>query len=210
MLNRLLDGTKKILFIVLLAVLVATAGVIGYTSLDPLLNAPPPITRIGIMCEVADGIAYIKIVQGINNLDAASLYTEIRDLKRMGVKEIHFYINSPGGSLFDAFAIYDAIKKLNEEGIVTVAEAEGWCLSAAVVIVSACTYRIVSQNCKLMVHNPSSSLGSDVVATTTVQYAGLLAENSDLTPEEWEAKMEAGTWFTPEEALEWGLIDEIK
>ncbi len=210
MFNEVLDGTKKILFIVLLAVLVATAGVIGYTSLDPLLNAPPPVTKIGTMCEVADGIAYRKIIQGINTFDAASLYTEIRDLKRMGVKEVHFYINSPGGSLFDAFAIYDAIKKLNEEGIVTVAEAEGWCMSSAVLVVSACTYRIVAQNCKLMVHNPSSSLGSGVVAATVVQYAGLLAENSNLTTEEWEAKMEAVTWFTAEEALEWGLIDEIK
>lgn len=201
---------KNILFCMLLFVLVGVAGVIGYTTLEPTLNPAPLVTKLGAMCEVADGIGYRMIVQDIDFSDAAGLYTEIRDLKRMGVKEVHFYINSPGGSLFDSFAIYDAIKRLNEEGIATVAEAEGWCLSAAVVVVSACTYRVAAPNCKFMVHNPVGSSNAAIMSNAVNQYARLLSENTALTAEEWIEKMETNTWFTSEEALEWGLIDEIK
>lgn len=210
MFNKIIYCTKKILLVVLLAVLVGAAGVIGYTSLDPLLNVAPPVTKLGPMCGVADGIAHKMIVQEIDVSDAVSLYTEIRDLKRMGVKELHFYINSRGGSLFDSFAIYDAIKGLNNEGVVTVAKATGWCLSAAVIVASACTYRIASPNCKFMVHNPSGGYDVDEVKIAITQYAKILADNSDLTVDEWKEKMEVETWFTSEEALEWGLIDEIK
>lgn len=199
---------KKVLHVILLVLLVGISGAIGYSVYEPIRHTAPAVTQISSTCEVADGIGYRMIIQNIVISDAAGLYIEIRDLKRMGVKEVRFYINSPGGSLFDSFAIYDAIKRISEEGITTVAHIEGWCLSAAVIVAAACDYRIAAPNCRFMVHNP---IGADDRTKDVInQYARLMEENSDLTAEEWKEKMNAQTWFTPEEALEWGLIDEIK
>ena len=207
---------KNILFCTLLTVLIGVSVIMGYNTLNSSRYNAPPVTKISSMCDVADGIAYRVIIQGIGVSDAVNIFMETRDLKRMGVEEIHFYINSPGGSLFDSFAIYDTIKRLNKEGIVTVAEIEGGCMSAAVLIAAACDYRLASENTNFMVHDPRSynTTASDsdkqMLKDCTFRYANLLALNSDLTSEEWMEKMKFSTWFSSEEALEWGLIDEIK
>lgn len=199
---------RKILHYLLLVSLIGAVGILGYIMLDPIRNAAPAITTLSGNCEVADGIGYRAIVSIIDISDAASLYREIRDLKRLGIKEVHFYINSPGGVLFDSMAIYDAIKRLSNEGVVTVAEIEGGCMSSAVLVAAACSYRTAAPHCNFLVHNVSGGTEKDL-PTFCRKYAEILAENSNLTADEWEAKMEAETWFTAQEALEWGLIDEI-
>jgi ATP-dependent protease ClpP protease subunit len=200
---------KNVLTCILLAALIAVAGIVGYTSLDPVMNAAPAVITLTDRCEVADNIAYRLVVSRIDISDPVSLYREIRDLKRLGINEVHFYINSPGGSLFDALAVHDAIKRLSNDGIITIADIEGGCMSAAVVIASACAYRTASPNCEFMVHCISGGKGKELELFNR-KYAEILAGNSNLSAEEWLAKMKAVTWFSSEEALEWGLIDEIR
>jgi ATP-dependent protease ClpP protease subunit len=42
------------------------------------------------------------------------------------------------------------------------------------------------------------------------RYIGILVDNSNVTREEWEAKIKVTTYFGSEEAKEWGLVHEIK
>lgn len=201
---------KRFLTNTLIVVLILTASAIGYTTLASIINTPPQVVTLTDRCEVVDDVAYRLVVSRIDISDPINLYREIRDLKRLGVKEIHFYINSPGGSLFDALAVHDAIRRLGDDGIVTVADIEGGCMSAAVLIASACEHRIAAPNCSFMVHSVSGGSNVEEINLFNRKYAEILAENTELTAEEWEIKMIASTWFTAEEALEWGLIDEIR
>jgi len=200
---------KKLLYSLLLVVIISVAGGIGYSVYSPIVNAPPPVTQLSSMCEVADGVAYRAIVGQIGTADASNLYREIRDLKRMGIREVHFYMNSPGGSLSDTFALYDAMKNLSEEGIITVADIEGACYSATVLLASACDYRTASANTIFMVHQPIGN-DVDVMKMFAEKYAQLLEDNTNLTQQQWLTKMDMMEWFGSEEALEYGLIDEIK
>lgn len=124
-------------------------------------------------------------------------------------------LNSPGGSVFDAVAIHNALKR--HEGTVTV-WIDGIAASAASYIAMAGDEIVMPENAFLMIHDPAGLVmgtaedmramaeALDKVKGSLVSgYAG----KSGRTPEEVSALMAAETWFDASDAVAQGFADRL-
>jgi len=140
----------------------------------------------------------------------------ITDLKSVDSSHnILLRIHSPGGEVFDGNAIYNALKR--HAGGVTV-QIEGLAASMATVIALAGSPVRMAANGFYMIHNPwgvalgdASGMREQAELLDKIQ-AGIVnayVAKSGQKPEQVQAWMDAETWFTADEALAAGFIDEI-
>ncbi|HBZ42502.1 MAG TPA: peptidase, partial [Maritimibacter sp.] len=124
-------------------------------------------------------------------------------------------LNSPGGSVFDAVAIYNALKR--HEGTVTV-WIDGIAASAASYIAMAGDEIVMPENAFLMIHDPSGlAIGTAgdmrAMAEALDKIAGSLirgyAAKSGKTDDEIAALMAAETWFDAADAVAAGFADRL-
>lgn len=137
------------------------------------------------------------------------------DLKAITAPRIALRINSPGGSVFDGIAIYNAIRRHPAKVTTYV---DGLAASIASVIALAGERVVMASNALFMIHNPYTVAMGDAAEmrktadtldtirdTLLTTYRGRAA----LTDEELIAAMDAETWYTAEDALEVGFADEV-
>lgn len=145
-------------------------------------------------------------------VSAQSLVPQIREIKG-GV--INLRINSPGGDVFAAQAICQAIRDTSAK---VVAHIDGYAASAATVIATAADEIKISEGGMYMVHcgwtmalgnatemRATADLLDKVDSTICAQYA----RKSGKSAEEIMAIMQAETWFTAQEAVDAGFTDSI-
>lgn len=139
----------------------------------------------------------------------------VRDLKPLAGKALTVRIHSPGGSVLDGHAIYNALAR--HAGGVTV-KIDGLAASMASVIAMAGAPVKMAANGFLMIHNPSSiAIGesgdmrkaADLMDKMKDGLVNIYARKSGRDADEIEQWMDDETWFTAAEAMEHGLIDEI-
>ena len=141
------------------------------------------------------------------------------DLAACSGKNLTVRVNSPGGDVFAAQAIYNQLKAYT--GKVTV-KIDGMCASAATVIACAGETVIMPSNTIYMIHNPKSAmlgyydavqLGKVSDRLTTVKqtivnvYMGRVGNT--LSEVQVRHKMDAEEWMTADKAKEYGFVDEI-
>jgi ATP-dependent protease ClpP protease subunit len=141
------------------------------------------------------------------------------DLAACGGKDLTVRVNSPGGDVFAAQAIYNQLKAYT--GKVTV-KIDGMCASAATVIACAGETVIMPSNTTYMIHNPKSALlgyydavqlGKVSDRLTTVKqtivnvYMGRVGNT--LSEVQVKHKMDSEEWMTADKAKEYGFVDEI-
>jgi ATP-dependent protease ClpP protease subunit len=128
---------------------------------------------------------------------------------------IDLRLNSPGGSVFDAVAIHNALSR--HAGMVTI-WIDGIAASAASYIAMAGDEIVMPENAFLMIHDPSGMvIGTaadmrDMAGTLDKIAAGILrgyAARSGKPEDEIAALMAAETWLTAAEALEAGLATRM-
>lgn len=128
---------------------------------------------------------------------------------------IELRLNSPGGSVFDAVAIYNALKR--HDGTVTVT-IDGIAASAASYLAMAGDEIVMPENAFLMIHDPSGLVmgtAGDMrdMAEALDKIAGSLikgyASKSGKPDDDIAALMAAETWFDAAEAVEAGFADRI-
>lgn len=128
---------------------------------------------------------------------------------------IDLRLNSPGGSVFDAVAIHNAI--LRHEGPVTV-WIDGIAASAASYVAMAGDEIVMPENAFLMIHDPAglvmgTAVDMRAMAEALDKVKGSLvqgyATKSGRAPEEIAALMAAETWFDAKDALDLGLATRI-
>jgi ATP-dependent Clp endopeptidase proteolytic subunit ClpP len=139
------------------------------------------------------------------------------ELKALGsVTELTVRINSPGGSVFDGVAIYNALKR--HVAAITV-WIDGIAASIAGMIAMAGDEVVMPENAMLMLHDPSGLVmgtAADMRAMAEAldkMKAGMVAAYRDKSGRgdaEIEALMAAETWLSAQEALELGLADRIE
>ncbi|MFR9279235.1 MAG: head maturation protease, ClpP-related [Ezakiella coagulans] len=138
-----------------------------------------------------------------------------KDLNLVDGEDIDIEINSPGGYIFPASEIYTALMQHKGNVNITIT---GRAASAASVIAMAGTKVTMSPTAQMMIHNVSASGAGDY--RDIEHYAEQLKKSNDTianaymiktgkTREEILKLMDHETWFTPDEALENGFIDEI-
>lgn len=139
----------------------------------------------------------------------------VRELQELDVKTIALRINSPGGAVFDGHAILNALKRHPAQVTTYI---DGWAASIASIIALAGERIVIADNAMLMIHNPHGWCEGE--AGDMRKYADLLDQLQRSSAELYVgkcgkpledvvAKMDAETWFTAEEAVEYGLADEI-
>lgn len=132
-------------------------------------------------------------------------------------KDIMFYINSPGGSVYDALAIYDTMQYIKPD-IQTI--GIGAQVSAAAFLLSSGTKgkRSLLPHATVMIHQPSSGTGGKVtdqeislreVMRVKKLLEAIMVKNTGQKPAKIHTDMERDYWMTAEEAKKYGLVDEI-
>lgn len=148
-----------------------------------------------------------------NIVVAQLLFLQSEDPK----KDIKFYINSPGGSVYDALAIYDTMQYLSND-IMTV--GIGVQASAAAFLLSSGTKgkRHVLPNSTVMIHQPSSGTRGkvtdqeiDLKESLRIKklLESIMAKNTGQSVDQIHQDMERDKWLTASEALKYGIVDSI-
>jgi ATP-dependent Clp protease protease subunit len=148
-----------------------------------------------------------------NLIIAQLLFLDSEDSK----KDIQFYINSPGGSLYDALAIYDTMQYVKSD-ISTV--GIGVQASAAAFLLSSGTKgkRFLLPSATVMIHQPSSGtrgkvtdMEIDLRETLRVKKRlnEIMAKNTGQTVAKITNDMERDYWMDSKEAKKYGLVDEV-
>ncbi len=148
-----------------------------------------------------------------NIIVAQLLFLNAEDPK----KDIKFYINSPGGTIYDALAIYDTMQYLSND-IETV--GIGVQASAAAFLLSSGTKgkRFVLPNATIMIHQPSSGTRGKVTDQEIDLKEALrlkklleeiMAKNTGKDIKTIHQDMERDKWLTSKEALDYGIVDKI-
>ena len=132
-------------------------------------------------------------------------------------KDIHLYINSPGGSVTAGMAIYDTMNFIKCD-VATVCIGMAASMGAFLLAGGAKGKRYALPNAEIMIHQP---LGGAQGQATEIEIAAkhilrtkeklnrILAENTGKDIEVIAADTERDNWKTAEEAKEYGLIDAI-
>lgn len=133
-------------------------------------------------------------------------------------KDIYFYINSPGGSVYDCLAIYDTMNYIKPD-VQTI--ATGLAASAAGILLASGTKgkRIALPHSKIMIHQPH---GGGVSGTITDQEINLqealrlkktleeiMIKNTGQKPDKIHTDMERDFYMTAEEAKAYGIVDSV-
>jgi len=137
-------------------------------------------------------------------------------LQEMGGRDVTLRINSPGGDVIPANAIYNALERYS--GRVT-ASIESLAASAASYIMLAADKVVAAENAMIMIHSPwSVAMGnaSDLRASADVLdkfedgLIGMYEKKTRKPRNEIKQALDAETWLTASEAFDWGLIDAVE
>jgi ATP-dependent Clp protease protease subunit len=155
--------------------------------------------------EVDDHIANLII--------AEILHLEARDPD----KEIQLYINSPGGLAYAGMAIYDVMQHVRPP-VSTICVGMGMSAAAMILCAGAPGKRLALPSSKIMIHQGSAGTQgapSDMeiqlreVLSTTKRMAQIIAFHSGRPVEQVERDLERDYFMTAQEALEYGIVDEV-
>ncbi|WP_051143893.1 ATP-dependent Clp protease proteolytic subunit [Modestobacter italicus] len=148
-----------------------------------------------------------------NQLAAQMLLLAAEDPRR----DIHLYVNSPGGGVTAGMAVFDTMRSLQCD---VATYAMGMAASMGQFLLTAGTpgKRFALPHARIMMHQPSAGLGgtaaditiqADMLARTKRQLAELQAEHSGQSVEQVERDSDRDRWFTAAEARTYGLIDAV-
>ena len=148
-----------------------------------------------------------------NVIVAQLLFLQAEDAK----KDIFFYINSPGGSVYDALAIYDTMEYVTND-IQTV--GIGVQASAAAFLLSSGTKgkRFILPNATVMIHQPSSGTRGKVTdmeidlresLRIKQRLNEIMARNTGQKVDKIKDDMERDYWMTAQDAKKYGIVDDV-
>ena len=132
-------------------------------------------------------------------------------------KDIHLYINSPGGSVTAGMAIYDTMQFIKCD-VSTVCIGMAASMGAFLLAGGAKGKRMALPNAEIMIHQPSGGaqgqateieISAKHMLANKEKMARIMAENTGQDFEVVMADTERDNWKNAEEALEYGLIDRI-
>ena len=148
-----------------------------------------------------------------NVLCAQLLLLAAQDRRR----DVTMFINSPGGSVSAGMAIYDTMQWI-EPDVATVANGMAASMGQFLLSAGAVGKRTAMPHSKIMMHQPSGGLGgnaadirirSEQLTRQKREMAELIAEHTGQSVEQVTADSERDRWFTPPEAVDYGLIDRL-
>ena len=132
-------------------------------------------------------------------------------------KEISFYINSPGGIIWSGLAIYDTMQYISSK-IMTICIGQAASAASLLLTAGEKEIRFSLPNSRIMVHQPSGGYEGQVtdieiqtkeIIKTKKRLNEIYAKHTSKDITNVELIMERDKYFSPAEAIEFGLIDKI-
>ena len=132
-------------------------------------------------------------------------------------KDIHLYINSPGGSVTAGLAIYDTMQFIKcDESTICIGMAAS--MGAFLLAGGTKGKRLALPNAEIMIHQPLGGaqgqateieIAAKHILQTKARLSRIMAENTGRDYETIAADTDRDNWKTAEEAVEYGLIDRV-
>lgn len=148
-----------------------------------------------------------------NLIVAQLLYLQFEDADA----DIHFYINSPGGSVTAGLAIYDTMQYLSCD-VATYCMGQAASMGAVLLAAGAAGKRNALPNARIMIHQPLAGMQGtatelDIHAKEVIRIKRklneILLKHTGQTLEQLEADTDRDNFMSSEEAREYGLIDNV-
>ena len=148
-----------------------------------------------------------------NNVMAQMIFLEYENPE----KDITLYINSPGGYVSAGLAIYDTMQHIRPN-VATICVGDSISMAAILLAAGTKGKRYALPHSRIMLHQPSGAVtgqSTDIqvhakeLVRTREMLSKIIAEHTGRSIEDVREKTERDVFLTAEEALEFGVIDEI-
>jgi ATP-dependent protease ClpP protease subunit len=155
---------------------------------------------------------YVYDVIGGWDLDAAQFVQAVHAIK---APAIDMHINSPGGFVFDAVSMFEAVAAHPAE---VTTHVDGLAASAASFLALAGDTVETAKGSRWMIHDAQGiALGSpadlreyaDLLDAVSDDISGYYADRAGGKPEMWRAAMQATTWYSAQQSVDAGLADRV-
>jgi ATP-dependent Clp protease protease subunit len=160
----------------------------------------------------------IFLVGPVNDASASVVVAQMLFLESENPdKDIHFYINSPGGSVSAGLSIFDTMHFIKPD-VSTMCTGLAASMGSFLLMAGAKGKRFSLPNSRVMIHQPSGGAqgqATDIeihareIIKTREQLNKIYAERTGQTIEKIRADMERDFFMDPEEAKAYGLIDQV-
>jgi ATP-dependent protease ClpP protease subunit len=153
--------------------------------------------------------------EDIGEISAKAFATDLSRLPS-SIKRLDIHINSPGGSVFEAQAIYSRLADHHSDKVVYV---DGLAASAASIVAMVGHKIYIRANANIMIHLPSGiAMGNaddmrtlaSALDSITESMINVYAKRTGLDRDELRDLLAAETWFSPQDAVEKGFADEVR
>jgi len=133
-------------------------------------------------------------------------------------KDIHLYINSPGGSVTAGLSVYDTMQFVRCD-IATMCVGQAASMGAFLLAAGAQGKRVALPNSRMMLHQPSGGsqgVAADIeiqareIVLIRTRLNEILAAHTSQTIEKIAEDTDRDYWMNPEEALQYGLVDTVQ
>ena len=132
-------------------------------------------------------------------------------------KEISMYINCPGGSVVAGMSIYDTMQYIRPT-VSTLVCGLAASMGSVIAVAGAKGHRFALPNAEFMVHQPSGGMqgtAEDILISarnierTRERFYHLYVKHTGQDYDSVQAALDRDKWMTPQEAKDWGHVDEI-
>jgi ATP-dependent Clp protease, protease subunit len=155
----------------------------------------------------------------VNEHSASLIVAQLLFLESQGNEDISFFINSPGGVVTAGMAIYDTMQFIKPD-VSTIVMGQACSMGSLLATAGAPGKRKILPNARHMIHQPSGGAGGQAT-DMEIQVKEILKMKQSLTQiyvnhnskgktfEEFYSAMERDNFMSAQEAVDFGLVDEI-
>lgn len=155
----------------------------------------------------------------VNEHTASLLVAQFLFLESQGNEDIHFFINSPGGSVTAGMAIYDTMQFIKPD-IQTIVMGQACSMGSLLATAGAAGKRKILPSARHMIHQPSGGAGGQAT-DMQIQVEEIIKMKQNLTHiyvkhnskgktfDQFKNDMERDKFMSAQEAVDYGLADEI-
>ena len=160
----------------------------------------------------------VMLFEEVNDTTASLIVAQLLYLEAQDPdKDIHFYINSPGGSVTAGMAIYDTMQYIKCD-VPTICVGMAASMGAFLLAAGTKGKRYALPNAEIMIHQPSAGTQGQItdmaihlkrLEIVKERMNRILAENTGKDIPTVTADCERDNFMTAQEAMEYGLIDRV-
>ena len=155
----------------------------------------------------------------VDEHSSSILVAQLLFLESQGNEDITFFVNSPGGSVTAGLAIYDTMQFIRPN-VSTIVMGQACSMGSLLATAGAPGKRKILPNARHMIHQPSGGAGGQAT-DMQIQVEEIIKMKKNLTQiyvdhnnkgktfEQFRHDMERDKFMSAQEALEYGLVDEI-